>query len=427
MPILMRARRLAPPRLVMAACALLLAAAGADPAAAQALTLPDALARAGAYDPSRPALAARIEAAQGGVRQAGVRPLPSLGVDLENFAGTGDHALLDRSEATVYYQQTWERGGKREARTDVARAEVGVARSRTAVRALDLFAQVQAAWVEALAAEAAISVADERLAAAERVEREVARRVRAARDPLFASERAKTAVAEARIARDQATEAGRQARVVLAAFWGGGPNFALEPSALARLDGADPATLGEPPDEALLAAELDLAARRIRLEQARAVQDPTWRAGVRHFGDGGDVAVVVGGSIPLGARNANRGNIERAQAERTAAEADLAAARIEREREIARLAARRAATRVEIGRLDAEVLPSAERAVTLVRDGFNRGGGAFTYLEVAEAQRAVAEAKARRIDLLKSFHLDGVRLDRLTGRHVPLIASAETR
>jgi cobalt-zinc-cadmium efflux system outer membrane protein len=73
------------------------------------------------------------------------------------------------------------------------------------------------------------------------------------------------------------------------------------------------------------------------------------------------------------------------------------------------------------------VLPSAERAVAMVRDGFNRGGGAFTYLEVAEAQRAVVEAKARRIDLLKSFHLDGARLDRLSGRHASFIASAEIR
>lgn len=73
------------------------------------------------------------------------------------------------------------------------------------------------------------------------------------------------------------------------------------------------------------------------------------------------------------------------------------------------------------------MVPSAARAVTLVRDGFNRGGGAFTYLEVAEAQRAVIEARSRRIDLLKRFHLDGVRLDRLTGRHAALLANAETR
>ncbi len=73
------------------------------------------------------------------------------------------------------------------------------------------------------------------------------------------------------------------------------------------------------------------------------------------------------------------------------------------------------------------MLPSARRATELVREGFSRGGGAFTYLEVAEAQRAVIEARARRVELLKSFHLDSARLDRLTARHATLIAAAETR
>src|SRR3546814_20399815 len=74
-----------------------------------------------------------------------------------------------------------------------------------------------------------------------------------------------------------------------------------------------------------------------------------------------------------------------------------------------------------------EVLPSAERAVVLVRDGFNRGGTAFTFLEVAQAQQAVIDARTRRLELFRRYHLDGVRLDRLTGRHASLIASAENR
>lgn len=421
------ARPQAPPRRLLATCAILFAALSLDAAKAEPLTLREALTRAAAHDPAQSAIAARIQAAEASLRQAGVRPNPSLGVDLENFAGSGDHSLLDRSETTIFYQQTWERGGKREARSGVAQAELGLARARANVRALDFLAEAQAAWVEALAAQAAIGIADGHLAAAERLEREVARRVSSARDPLFAGERARTAVAQARVARDQAVESARQARAALAAFWGGAPDFELDPLQLEQAELAPPGPLTETPDFAALIAERDAAANRIRLEQSRAVQDPTWRAGVRHFGEGNDLAVIVGGSIPLGRYDTNRGNIERAQAERTAAEADIDAARVIREREVARLTARRAAMLAELRRIDAEVLPGAGRAVTMVRDGFNRGGGAFTYLEVADAQRAVIETKARRIEILKNVHLDGVRLDRLSGRHAPLIASVETR
>ena len=416
----------APSRRLLTACACLFAVAGFD-AAAETLTLPEALSRAAAYDPALPAADARMRAAEAGVRQAGVRPNPSLGADLENFAGTGDIGLADRSEATLYYEQTWERGGKREARVDVARAELALARGRASVRALDLLAEVQTAWVEALAAEAAIAVAEEQLAVARRLEGEVARRVRAARDPLFSGERARTATAQARIDRDQALAAAEQARAVLASYWGGGPVFDLNASALEPGSVVLPGPITDTPDLRLLATERDLSQARAAVQRARAVQDPRWRAGLRHFGESNDVAVIIGGSIPLGRNDTNRGGIERAQAERTAAEVDLAAARIEREREVARLMARRAATLAEVARSDAEVAPSAARAVTLVRDGFNRGGGAFTYLEVAEAQRGVIEAQSRRIDLLKRFHLDGVRLDRLTGRHAALLANAETR
>src|SRR3546814_10373272 len=145
-------------------------------------------------------------------------------------------------------------------------------------------------------------------------------------------------------------------------------------------------------DLGLLEAERQAAEARIKLAEANSVTDPTVRAGVRHFGQGNEVALVVGGSIPLGGRQANRGNVERAQAERLAAEAELAVARVERKREIDRLVAQRAALVTEIGRIDREVLPSAERAVVLVRDGFNRGGTAFTFLEVAQAQQEIGRA-----------------------------------
>ena len=46
--------------------------------------------------------------------------------------------MLDRSETTASYQQTWERGGKREARVGVAAAEVELTRLRQTVRRLDL-------------------------------------------------------------------------------------------------------------------------------------------------------------------------------------------------------------------------------------------------------------------------------------------------
>jgi cobalt-zinc-cadmium efflux system outer membrane protein len=395
-------------------------------AAAQGLTLADALSRVASGDPSIAVGAARQQAARAAIRQADVRPRDVIGVDVEDFAGTGRYSPVDQSQTTAWYERTWERGGKREARVGAARSELAVVQQRGQLRLLDVLAQVQAAWVDVLAAEAAIPVAEERLALAQRLEREVARRVGRALDPLFAGERARTAVAQARIARDQAIETARIDRASLAAWWGGGPDFRIDLSPFAQVASGAPG--GEDlVDLTLLEAERQAAEARVRLAETNGVADPTLRAGVRHFGQGNDVALMVGGSIPLGARKANRGNVERAEADRLAAEAELAVMRVERKREVDRLVAQRGAIANEIGRIDREVLPSAGRAVVLVRDGFNRGGTAFTFLEVAQAQQAVIDARGRRIELLRRYHLDGVRLDRLSGRHASLIASAENR
>lgn len=407
---------------------LMLALGSGLPAAAlaQSLTLNDVLSRAAETDPSARVNAARVEAAGANVRAADFGPRPRVGLDLEDFAGSGPYRRADSSQTTAYYEQLWERGGKRDARVQFARSEQIVAQYRARIRMLDLFEKVQGAWVEALAADAAVAIAQERVAVAEVSEREVARRVGRALDPVFAGERARAALAQARIALDQAVETARLARVTLSTWWGGTDTFRLDPAQF---------QLGEPlvtlpremPDLDLLAAERDTADANVRLAEANSTTDPTFRVGVRRFGQGDNVALVAGASIPVGVSSAGIPAIERAQAERVAAEGELAAARLQRKREADRLNADRVAIVREVSRIDSEVIPTATRAATMVRDGYNRGGSAFTFLEVADAQRSLIEAKTRRIEILRRFHLDGARLDRLSGRHLSLLSGEEKR
>ncbi len=400
------------------------AAPAANPTAD--LTLADALARAAANEPALAVGIAQSRIAEAGIAQADVRPRDTLGVDVEDFAGTGAYSPAERAQTTAWYERTWERGGKRAARIGAARSEADVTGQRNRLRMLDLLAQVQTAWVDALAAEAAIPVAEQRLATLRRSTADVQRRVSRALDPQFAAERAQTAVAQAAIALDQAKLEARIARASLAAYWSGSPDFTLDPTPFARPQ-VPVATPSASPDLDLLAAEKDAAGARLKLAETGDVANPTARVGVRHFGQGNDVALVVGGSLPLGARTANRGNVARASAEQQAAEAELALARIDRMRESTRLAAERGAILSELDRIDREVLPSAERSVALVEAGYRRGGTAFTFLELSQAQQAVTDARSRRIELLRRYHLAGVRLDRLNGRHAAILDSAENR
>jgi len=406
--------------------ALMLAVAGFVPqAAAQALTLRQALTLARESDVGLAASAARIEAASGALRQAGASPNPSIGVEVENFPRSNVNVPFERTEATIYYQRTLERGDKRDARTGVARADLDVVRLRRIVRGLDLFQNVETAWNEAVAAEAAVRIAEQQLLVLQEFQTEVRRRVEAARDPLFAGARVDTQVIQAQIALDQARLVAGNARRALAAYWSNPADQMLDAEEFENTDAELPVLPAQSIDLALLEAMRETADAHVTLERSRAVPDLTLRGGVRYLEQGRDLALVVGGSIPLGIYDTNAGNIERAEAERLAADREIAAARLARTRDTVRLQARISANAAEADRIRAEMLPKAEETVALVRDGFNRGG--FSYLDVIDAQRALIDARVRRVEALKAFHADRAALNRLAARHADLISNEETR
>lgn len=414
----------------------LLLAIGCSADAAQAkeppkpLSLEEAFARAEAADPSLLAADARLEASKAAERQADALPNPSIGLEVENFGGSGPNRSLNSAETTLAIEQTVELGGKREARRRLAQREGDAARIRREITRLDLFLNVEQAWVEALAADANVQLAVERLSVAERLRSEVAHRVRAARDPLFATARAEAEAAAARVALSKAQSDAKAARAALASWWQGSVDFTLDPASFER---AASRTAGGAPgsapalvvDEAALVAERDVARANIDIERSRAVQDPSFSLGVRHFSEDEDYALVLGASVPLPLFDTNEANIDRAAAESSAAEYQLDAARRERVRQITQLEARLANEAAAAETLKEQVIPQAERAVRLLRDGFKRGS--FGYLDLIEAQRALLDAREQRIEALKAYHLNHAALDRLTGVHATPHAREDSR
>ena len=390
-----------------------------EAASGPALTLEGALRRAVAADPARPGLDARLRGVEAGVRQAGLRPNPTLGLMVENLPTLGGGDILGRTETTLTYEQKLERGGDRSARTGLAQSEGLLITAQAQIAQLDRLELVQRAWVDAMAAEAQLDIARERLSLAEGFQREVQRRVNAARDPLFAGARAEAELAQAQIDFDQAEIAVRVARIVLAKFWDGVADFRMGSSDFDDTSAAWVAAgaVAQADLEAFRARQA-IADAQVRLEQARAVPDPTVSIGVRHIWDN-EAALVFGGSMPLQRYDRNQGAIDRARADGLAARADQNALRLEREREIARLQVQLLARANEARRIAEETQPQAERAVVLVREGFARGG--FTYNDVMSAHAALLQAKARRAAVLQTFHNDRARLDRLTGAHADLL------
>lgn len=410
-----------------AVSAVLLAASPALAQAAAPLSLQDALERAIGSDPGLRAADAGIDAARGGLRQARVSPNPELGAEIENFNGRGDLRGFQGAETTFSLSQEIEIGGRRRTRIALADRELHGAELDRAIRGLDLLRDVQTAFYDALAAEEIVVIEGERLATAEALARSVSRRVAAARDPLMAGARANAGVAEARIALTRAQAEAATARAHLESFWGGeqGVTLVRADFALPRAQDHDHQALSDSsPDIARLAAGRERASGEAVLQRSLSYQNPTLSLGYRRFEDrDGDGALVAGFSIPLGVFDRNQGAIARAQAERRRAELDLEAGRRVMAREFAALERAQASDAQAVRSTEEEVIPEAERALALAQQGYDRG--AFSYLDILEAQRSLSDARQRRVEALRSFHSNEAALDRLTGRWAETLPGEE--
>lgn len=382
------------------------------------LTLQDAITRAVEADPGLQAAGAGVDAARGGMRQARARPNPELSAEVENFNGSGALRGFDGAETTFSLSQEVEIPGRRSSRIRLADRELHGAELDRALNGLDLIRQVQIAYYDALAAQELVLIAQERLETAQALNTSVARRVQAARDPLMAGARAEAGLAEARVALSRAQAEAAIARAQLASLLGGDTGFSLVPAdfALPRANDHEHAALSDnSPDIARLTTERDRASASLSVERSLAWQNPTLSFGYRRFEEtNGESALVAGVSIPLGVFDRNQGSVARARAEQRRAELNLEAARRTLSREYAALERAIETDAAAVRATEDEVIPQAERALELAQDGYNRG--AFSYLDVLEAQRALSDARQARVDTLRTYHNNEAALDRLTAR-----------
>jgi len=404
--------------LVCAAAWSLVQAAMAEPAPGtrlRGITLEEAIARALDASPGLRAKEELVAGADAQVRQSGVWPNPTVEAELENFGGSGRFSDLDESELTLAVTQRIERGGKRAGRSSVAEADRDAAALERERMRLGVIFDARKAFVELFAAQAALDNAKVRLKAASEIEAMAARRVNAARDPVTVKLRTEIQTAEARTARDQAERDLHNAKRTMALLWGEpDTEFAIDATSLK----VPPDAKGQPaqtsPDIEARQIAVRRAEARLRLEQANARSDVSVGVGVRRFETGGDLAGVLTVSMPLAIFDSNAGNIDRAAAEHRAAELDVADIKQRHLAVIVHLEEEVARSRAELDAVRNELLPRAKSALAAARRGYD--AGAFSYQEVAEAQRVLNELMGREVAALRTLHIAHADLDRTNGR-----------
>ena len=221
---------------VVALAAAMLAATTAG----HAIDLSTAIRKALGADPRMPSGQLEIEAARGGVIQAGKRPNPELSVEIEDFLGSGDYRGFEKATLTVSIQQKFERGGKREARVAAAYGKEDVAAAEAAVTMREIIAQTKIDYIAVLGAMHRLDLLGRSTKRFDELVPLLRRRVEAGASPPADVARGELAAGKARVMVEKGRVELQSAKRLLVANWSGALEDATALAGRLRHNGHQP-------------------------------------------------------------------------------------------------------------------------------------------------------------------------------------------
>lgn len=315
---------------------------------------------------------------------------PELAVEAEDV--NSSNPAIQRF-TTFRISQLIELGGKRGARMHVASLGQALADKSYEVKKLELIARTANTFIDVLAGQERLRVAEETLQLTRKVVDSANKRVVSGKAPPIEETRSKVALSTANIELEQARRDLVSARTQLSLLWGStSPRFG---KALGNLE----STVQIPPFEVLERKILDnpLAQRGVtnvehrkaivELERARRIPDLTLGGGLRRYLVTEDTTAVMNLSIPIPLFDRNQGNLQEAHQRLNKARDEQAAVDLLLRTELTRAYQALLAAQNEIRLLQDEVLPGARSAFEVANRGYELGR--FSFLEMLDAQRAL--------------------------------------
>ena len=396
------------------------ARAAPDEAPTGLVTLRQAMAAALLHNPDLAGAAWAVRVEEARALQAGLPPNPSLGVEVEEAFGSGPRRDLDAAETTIPLSQVFSLGGVVERRARVAGLTAELAGWDYELDRIQVLAGVSRRFVDVLAAQQRIGLADNAMQTVEAVLDAVQRRIAAGQVSPVEGTQARVMLARSRIHRDITRRQLASARRRLAATWGAtAPLFDAVDGALAVLPPLPAfASLEELIEQSPRMARwtTDMARRRAAIELARAEGVPEVEVGIglQHFNESDDNAAVFEVGVPLPLFDRNQGNVLAARLERARAQARRKADDVRVRTAVAVTYDTLAAAHAEATALRAEVLPAARAAFSAAEQAYRLGK--IDYVGVLDSQRTLIETEGQLIDALAACHGAAIDLEELIGQ-----------
>jgi cobalt-zinc-cadmium efflux system outer membrane protein len=405
--------RLAVRRLGAAAGAvLLLGMLGQRTAGAQSsLSLKQAI-RMAQNSPAARMASSQVNASQGQLRQAGLRPNPRLFLQSEDLRPwASDYDFSQQTEDFGYFSQTLETDGKRGKRVEAAGARLRQTEAQRTLQILQMDGRVASSYWQALSAARTVQLLEQDLSAVdgmvryqkERVDAGAMRgvdlmRMQIERDR-FAVDLS-TALIQAQVARTNlSTEIGAPLD----------PSVELSDSIEATENVPEvplSTVLQQRPEMAIAREAVTAAQADLNLQKSMGVPDVDVLAGYKR--NNSDNTLLAGVQIPLPIFNRNQGSVETAQAGVQMAQDALEKTAILVKNEVA---AATATYQQEVNTVQTVLPDERQRARQnrdIMRDAYKTGG--VDLLRYLDAERTEIDVEVTALRTLAEFHMSAVQL-----------------
>lgn len=389
------------------------------------LTLRVAIEAALKNNPDLKTFSFSLRARDARIQAAGIKPPLELSIELENVFGNGQMHGVDAAEATFALSKVVELGDKRSQRTAAAQfGREAITIQQQAVQ-LDVLAEVNRRFIHVASDQAQLELTRQATQLARNTVDAVKRRVDAAKSPDVELYRANVELTRAEIELRHAEHELLASRRKLAAMWGQpeaeyGPvqaNLYALPSP--RSFDELIAGLQNNPDFTRFASEARLRDAELRLAESVRKPNLTFTAGVRHFQETRDQALVLGFSVPLFPGRQSTYATTEARALREQADVEREGAFVKARAQVFDLYQELQHAINEVTVLRRDALPQMEKALQETQYAYDRGR--YSYIELVDGQRAYLEVQRALIESATSAQTLQSEIERLTGE--PLTAS----
>ncbi len=369
-----------------------------------------------ARNPGLKGLLEDVGAQEALITQADLIPNPELNLTAEQLGEKQDGVSPAQGEIRV--SQRIERGGKRQARVNVASVEKEQTRIDSAIGAIELIGELKKTWAQLQYLIGEKELQERQLQVSSELVSAVRRRVEAGGTLSAELTKAQTSRASDEIEAKRIEREMASTRQAIAAFWGGSPE---EVSLSGARDSKKDSAAALPPstnDGTLrihaLNLGVELAERTLELQRAKGVQDVTVGAGYQRLSGIKDDALLVSLTVPLPLSDRNQGAIQSAARLLASAKQKVANERLKLDSRIRTLSSSLRSLDFEIQQLAGSVIPQAERSFSDLEGAYRVGKASF--IDVVDSQRMLLSARRRKLEAERSRYEMQAELEVLTAR-----------